>query len=277
MTDTTPAWRKAWKVDDPEWMKNRQMEWKKLKSSVVFKDYFNTEEVSEIKNFFLFGRAHDPEPEQEDWRWLRYHPNKKPISVSYSALIQAWLSPVFDPSRWKEIIKDTDLMIIQRNRNFMRNTLRSDYPDTGNLFGEREKLLYHIFEPTRINYEDIPSDRLFNVAKNVFLNFSPVVSKFFNLEFNPDNLAPELLPEYCDSLIPYCEQLEDDEFHELRPVAVAKVIQKPLEILTNPDDYHPDQVKAAQYIIDRLNDEDLEPKHLSPIKNAISDAGFARK
>ena len=277
MDHPKPEWRKAWKIDDPEWMKNRQMEWKKLKSSAVFKDYFKAQEMSKIKNFFLYGSAYHPEPEQEDWRWLRYHPDKKPIGVSYSVLIQAWLSPVFDSNRWKDILSYVDPTSVPKSRNFMRNTLRSDYPDTGNLFGEREKLLYHIFEPTRINYEDIPSDRLFNVAKNVLLNFSPVVSKFFNLKFNPDNLAPELLPEYCDSLIPYCEQLEDDEFHELRPVAVAKVIQKPLEILTNPEEYHPDQVKAAQYIIDRLNDEDLEPKHLSPIKNAISDAGFARK
>jgi hypothetical protein len=281
MSEIKPEWRKAWKVDDPEWLKERQRSWKNVKSSPVFDGFYDKENMAKLRNFYLFGRAYNPEPPEKDWLWLTYHPEKSPLAgVRAYRLYEIWFSPNDNLQHWDKVIAKSTEYELSSCRYFIRDMFRRHYPVNGNVFGHKEKTIYHLFGPTRFDvktYASKPVDHLTGAAARIFMDLGNVIELFFENEYNPQSIASATLPEFCDALIPYSQQVPDDEFCAYRPEEVAEFIGKPLEILQNSDDYHPEQVKAAQYMIDRLNDEDLEPDHLSPIKTAISEAGFARK
>jgi hypothetical protein len=280
MDHPKPEWRKAWKIDDPEWLKERQRSWKRLKSSPVFKDIYKKYEMDNIRDFYVYGRGLDPEPPEEDWVRLTFHPDRIPVcGVKGSQLFQIWFSPDQNLQRWQEVIDQSTRNELRGCREIVRDNFRHSYPASGNLFGEREVLIYKYFGPTRFcikDYEGSSKEDFLLAAASVYFELNKIVEMFFDNEYNAESIAPHVMPEFCDCLIPYCDPNDGNENRAYNPKKVARIVGKALEILQTRDDYHPEQVKAAQYMIDRLNDEDLEPKHLSPIKNAISDAGFSK-
>ncbi len=77
-------WRKAWKLDDPEWVKQRKKRWSQIKKSPVFQLYRKSE-LREAKIFFLTGLAYFEEELHDEYNpnhpgW-RYRPDTRPLVV----------------------------------------------------------------------------------------------------------------------------------------------------------------------------------------------------
>jgi hypothetical protein len=202
-----PEWRKAWKLDDPEWVKARRQAWRRIKQSPLF-EMFEKRELKRIKNFFMTGSAFDPEPPEEEWRWYRYHPDKRPVPVSNSVLIECWLGADQSETHWQEIKTKYSEGKYESSRRFFRQCLRNRFP-----FDGLDERLYYFFEPTRCRPEDYPglSHEQYLARARQAYGFSVRLIKRFLLSDKPneDDIAPCMAPEFCDSIAPNYECLID--------------------------------------------------------------------
>jgi hypothetical protein len=147
--------RAAWKLDDPEWMKQRKKAWRDYKDSPIFSNY-KKDLIKRCKTFFLTGIAFDPEPSEDEWNPpFGYHPLECPLPLSNSLLMECWLDPEPSKERWEAVRNRIEQDEYWRTRSFFRGCFRTwnrnGYPI---LFNGLDERLYHFFSPTRCRWQD---------------------------------------------------------------------------------------------------------------------------
>jgi hypothetical protein len=263
-----PAWRAAWRLDDPDWVKVRQRAWKKVKNSPFIKELLlpNKEDLKRIQNFFLTGSAFDPELPEEDWHWKNYHPDTRPLPVGEATmLIELWLTADDSESNWQHIDDKYSEGSHQSARDRFRDALYRLYPEHGSVFDGREARIYSMLGPTRCRREDYPerSDKAFKRAcrsVNAGLG-TPIKVHLLSKEPRPDSIAPILAREWCDAVIGAYEYnviLADEKqntgFIETFFVWVEDIVSASRKIVEDPEQYHPSQVELSQKIITYLSE-----------------------
>jgi hypothetical protein len=260
MSNEMPEWRKAWKTEDPEWVKQRQKDWKLIRKSPVFEFRFNKDDLTRVKNFFMTGSAFVPEPEKSEWKWMSYDPDTKPLPVTCAPLIECWLGVDGDIERWKQVRANSSADRLSSSRNMFRQTMHKYDPKKGTLFNGRDKMLYNFFVPTRCRPEDYPERDekvFFHVASTVCYMLRPSVVAFLKESYDESNIAEDALPEWCDSVLPSFHNYKrnDDKAEFCRNV--NDVLTAAFSIMERKENYMKPQVDAANYIVDRFNAMDF--------------------
>jgi hypothetical protein len=264
-----PEWRKAWKLDDPEWVKARRQAWRRIKQSPLF-EMFERRELKRIKNFFMTGSAFDPEPPEEEWRWYRYHPDKRPVPVSNSVLIECWLGADQSETHWQEIKTKYSEGKYESSRRFFRQCLRNRFPEQGPLFDGLDERLYYFFEPTRCrpaDYPDLNYKDFIYVAWRVNNDLENLIKAHLSEHYNPHNIAPAVLPEWCDS-VSFTYEAVGPEREEYVIRNMAGIAKNARDIVDSQEDFRPEQVGFARDVLTRFKQMELpEPleKALEPI------------
>jgi len=264
-----PEWRKAWKLDDPEWVKARRQAWRRIKQSPVLEG-LNKREITRIKNFFMTGSAFDPELAEEEWLFYNYHPDRRPVPVSNSVLIECWLGAEQSETHWQEVKTKYSEGKYESSRRFFRQCLRNLFPEQGPLFDGLDERLYYFFEPTRCrprNYPDLEHKRFIRVAWRVYNDLGGLVKAHLSENYNPHNIAPGVLPEWCDS-VSFTYEAVGPEREEYVIRNMAGIAKNARDIVDSQDDFRPEQVSFARDVLIRFKQMELpEPleKALEPI------------
>lgn len=258
MSEQIPERRKAWKVDDPAWVRERESQWRKIKNSPVLKRRLRQREIERVKNYFLTGSAFRPEPEKEEWRYLRYHPDTKPLPTTCNTLLQCWLSA--EGVDWEHIRENAHPLILQDSRWYLRDLLKSVYPEQIPLFNGRDRRIYYFFAPTRCrpeDYPELPRDKFYQTAWLVRLELHPAIDQFLSVPYNRDSLAPELVPERCDSIVPAFHHYENLEKAQNFLKEVSKTLTRVAEIIDNQADFEDEIVGFATRMHSRFKEMEL--------------------
>ncbi len=252
----TPEWRKAWKLSDPDWVKARQKAWTAIKKSPAIKGgHFSKTDLSRIKTFFMTGSAFDPEPLEEEWRFLSYHPDKKPLPVSYRVLVECWLNADQSEARWLEIKKIANERSYDSSRRFLREITRIHFPEQGTMFNGLDERLYYFFTPTRCRPEDYPDlsvEKYRRQSRIVYADFFHIIEAYLKPNYNPASIAPVLLLEWCDSVVPSYEALDREDWKVDHIVRLKELIQNTLSILNDAEGHAAQQVAFAQNFVDNF-------------------------
>lgn len=259
--------RAAWKLDDPEWVKQRKKAWRDYKDSPVFST-FDKGEIKWIKTFFLTGIAFDPEPPKEEWNPRRlYHPTQLPLPSAHSLLIECWLDPEPSEERWTAVKSRTGQDVYTRTRSFFRGCFR-DYNRTGHpvLFNGLDERLYYFFGPTRCRREDVEAylgeisdDRYHGRCGQVYAQFVWQIRGYLEHDFNTDLIAPAFLDEWCDT-IPTRYDVRFDKmlkYEKHRYNDIKDIVSSALSVIASPSDYDARQVEFAERMIARFHEMDL--------------------
>jgi len=266
----------AWKLDDPEWVKERKRKWRSVKNSPIL-SLLTKEEQRRIKTFYSTGIAFDPEPNEEEWRYLCYHPAKRPLPVSSYELFECWLDPEPSEERWskvrdKAIIKSQEYALTTQ---FFRRCLHDYVPKKGSLFNGLDEKLYKFLclgRCRREDYLDIDEKGFYSISRSIYKSFVPQIEGYLQPDFNPCLIAPALLDEWSDALETNYTVF-DDKYRDLGdPYIYLKNILKPaLVIIRNPESYEEKQVAFSKRLIDRFRDMDMPPEMSKAILSFLAE------
>lgn len=261
----SPEWRKAWKLDDPAWVRQRKAEWKRLKEHPLLGDkgWFRPAERKAIKNFFMYGMPEYPEPPEREWAWDDYNPDLPLQRVDGGVLLECWLTADQSEENWQRIAgkyaKETFLF----SRRRLREWLRNKFPEKGCLFDGLEARLYLLFGPTRCRPVDFPEEthlRFINDAWRTHNDLKPMVITFFtNRNPNPCNIAPLVLREWCDTIPWTYEALVNRGKGNERLLAesVAELLSTVVDIIQEPDGRESRQIEAARQLLEYMRETEL--------------------
>lgn len=275
MNEHMPAWRAAWHLDDPEWVKQRKQNWKRMKNSPAVESLFmpNKDELKKIKNFYLTGSAFDPEPAEKDWRWNNYHPDTRPVPISKAMLLELWLTADDSEENWQHIYDKYTNSHHRDARWAFRDALHRLYPEYGSIFDGREARIYRLLGPTRCRPEDYPdlSDDLFrkiSKSENSMIG-APIKALLTEDNRSIDDFVPTLAREWCDTVPGAYEFAESvsSERPKLLPTLVKgleKAFAKASMISREPERFASSQVQLAENIIAFLSEMTL-PKQLDDV------------
>lgn len=270
-----PEWRKAWKLDDPAWVKNRQNEWRRIRQSPVLEWAFNKEQLKRIKNFFMTGSAFDPELPEEEWRMLNYHPDRRPLPVNYALLLRCWLAVDHTEDHWhyiKQISKPSEYEYYS-TRDFMRKLLGENASSDG-VFGGLDERLYLFFGPIRCRPEDYPElnqKQFLRVAWATNNQFRTLVKAYMSKEFNPANIAPTVLNEWCDSLLWTYEAIgPEGEGRDMHVKDAADIVSTAKSVIEKSEQYQESQVKFAEDLLSGVRSRPLPPAMATALKRFLS-------
>lgn len=218
-TEQMPEWRKAWKVDDPQWVKERKAKWKEIKEHLPNVAWFvSKDKHKKLKNYFFYGHGIYPTPPEEDWRIKRYDTDR-PLKGTAAALFECWLTPDRSDENFHRILARHVLekrdgrgrLIIDRSpittsrARFRELMAGHRFPAQGSLLDGLEERLYYLFGPTRGRREDFPdlSEKEFQYTVSMSYSFAvSVLKRFLFAEVpNPYDIAPLVVLEYCDSIV----------------------------------------------------------------------------
>jgi hypothetical protein len=270
-TEQMPEWRKAWKVDDPQWVKERKAKWKEIKKHLPEVAWFVSKNVhKELKNYFFYGHGVYPAPAKEDWRIERYDPNR-PLGGTAAALFECWLTPDRSDENFQRILARHVLekrdgrgrLVIDRSpitssRSRFRELMAGHhFPAQGSLLDGLEERLYYLFGPTRGRREDFPdlSDKEFRYTVSLAYGFSVSVLKrfLFTDAPNPYDIAPYVVPEYCDSMVIYYELLLEED-SEKRVIDFSKQAATYLQVIVDIANGEREATEIQQQVARRLLD-----------------------
>jgi hypothetical protein len=222
--ENKPAWRSAWYLDDPDWVKGRQRAWKRIKSSPFIKELLlpNREDLKRIQNFYLTGSAFSPELTEEDWHWKNYHPNTRPVPVGgASMLIELWLTADDSEANWNNIDNKYSSSSHDAARNSFRDAIYRLYPKYGSIFDGREARLYTLLGPTRCRHEDYPGveeNQFRRISKSVNSKLGvPISAHLAAEEPHSDSITPLFAAEWCDTIVDAYEYIVVESQELKRP------------------------------------------------------------
>ena len=265
-----PEWRRAWKLDDPEWVKARRKAWRDIKSSPVL-EFFKKWEIKRIKNFFMTGSAFDPELPEEEWSNENYHPDLRPVPVSKKILIEVWLNADHSEENWHYIKEKyfQDETFYNQCRQFFRQCLRNYFPEQGSLFNGLDERLYYFFGPTRCRPENYPKEnekRFLRIAWRTHNDLRGLVEKYLSENFNPYNIAPAVMLEWCDTISPTYHAIGSEDDSRVYYINSMKaILDKACAIVDNRDSYDPNQVVFAEKLLANLKEMQMP----EPLNNAL--------
>jgi len=257
---TIPKWRESWKVDDPEWVDLRKKEWLVVKKSPVLKTKFKKDEIEKIKTFFMTGSAYPYDLDPDDWDWYSYHPDKKPLPVRNTVLLQCWLAPTINLEQW-EIIKqyymsqDSEYNSFLTSRYQFRDLVKEMYPSAGTLFNGRDVALYEFFTPTRLERKDYPkmSDERFNtLGSRTFFQLFELIKTYLNEIYNGDSIAPLVLQEWCDSIVPAFLNCENESQKHETSRRTVSVFNSAMERIVDAKASGSEQIDFAKNMVELL-------------------------
>lgn len=284
-----PEWRKAWKVDDPQWVKARKAKWKEIKKHLPEVAWFVSKGThKKLKNYFFYGHGIYPAPAYEDWRIERYYPNQ-PLRGEAAVLFECWLTPDRSDESFQRILARhvhesrngrgrlvVDLSEITSSRSRFRELMAGHrFPAQGSLFDGLEERLYYLFGPTRGRREDFQdlSEKEFRHTVSMSYGFAVSVLKRFLFADapNPYDIAPHVLPEYCDSIVISYERVLDEHGEE-RAINNSKQAAAYLQIIVDIADGVRESTELQQQVARRLLDclpvsrlPDIVRKNIEPV------------
>ena len=192
-------------------------------------------------------------------------------------LMEAWLTADQSEQNWRHIQEKYTSGQRWSARSRFREVLNAIYPEHGSVFGGLEGRLYRLLGPTRCRPEDYPdkSPEVYQkICASVYAQLvSAIRAHLMAEQADPDNIAPELAREWCDSVpgayqekVRVSEELNNRDFRDVFVDGLTKLLLRSLEITKQPDSYHPTQVALARDIIQYLSEMDL-PK---PLQDRLS-------
>lgn len=266
-----PAWRDAWRLDDPDWVKARQRAWNTIKNSAYIKELLmpNREDLKRIKDFYMTGSGFDPELPQEEWIRKNYHPDTRPLPVGEaSMLLELWLTADDSESNWQHIDEKYSQDSHRSARDRFRSALHRLYPEHGSIFDGWEARIYTMLGPTRCRREDYPdsTDIFFNRtcrAVNSELG-APIRAHLLSEQPTQDGFTPVLAREWCDTIIGAYEcfvvlanEKQNPGFINSYFSWVEDILSASQKIAHDPDSYHSTQVELSQRIITYISELDI--------------------
>lgn len=266
----TPEWRKAWKINDSKWIKERRKAWREIKSSLVL-ELYDKNEIKKIKNFFMTGSAFDPELPEEEWHYENYHPDLRPVPVSYSILIETWLGAEKSEENWQHIKEKNsrDEYEYESSRHFFRQSLRNHFPEQGSLFNGLDERLYNFFGPTRCRPEDYPKEDeqgFLRIAWRTHNDLRSLVEKYLSENYNPDNIAPVVVLEWYDTVSSTYHAIGPEDDGQIYYINSMKaIVEKACVVVSKSSTYDPNQVIFAEKLLARLKEMQMP----EPLNNAL--------
>lgn len=277
MNEHMPAWRAAWHLDDPEWVKQRKQNWKRMKNSPAVESLFmpNKDELKKIKNFYLTGSAFDPEPAEKDWRWNNYHPDTRPVPISKAMLLELWLTADDSEENWQHIYDKYTNSHHRDARWAFRDALHRLYPEYGSIFDGREARIYRLLGPTRCrreNYPELSPEQYRSVCDSVCAELGmPITAHLEASPGDPNSISPLLVREWCDSVpgaheskVSQSKRLERPEFLHVFTNWIVRIVSISRNIASDSDQFDPGQACMARDIIAFLSEMTL-PKQLDDV------------
>ncbi len=262
---TTPKWRDAWKVDDPEWIKERKREWKRvLKSPGFLQSGATKNERGYIKNYFFTGSAFAPELPEEEWRFMRYDPDNSPLPVANSTLFEVWLSANQSEAHLDFIRARAHELTYVYSRELLCTLYATHMPEEGGIFLEADERIYRFFTPTRFrkkDYEGVKDDEFNRLARNRFVRFGNAIQMYMVDTFNQNNIAPVFLIEWMDCVVPaflhFVAQGADEKSYMHNYTAR---IDRAVGVLRNPGEFECQQVDFARNLVTGFQKLDMPMK-----------------
>jgi len=275
-----PEWRKAWKLDDKEWMKQRRKQWREIKSSVEIASWFLTKERKKhLKNFFMTGSGYIPELPEEEWEWYCYHPDLRPFGGEAVVLFECWLSADQSEENWAHIKdKHSDDALRGSMWRFRELFKENYYPAHGKLFGDVEERLYHQLCITRCRPEDYP-DSYTKAAWSTYMGLLHLFIQFFLHDgpINNDHSMGMFVQEWCDSLEGAyegcCQCFSSEENAEERIQGeldyFRKIMTRIHEVNNAPDKFEPLQVQIAKDVTEKIQHVSVKGKFKAIVEECL--------
>jgi len=281
---TSPVWRAAWKTDDPEWMKARRAEWRRIQNRIKHMAW-SKKEVTMLKNYFMFGCAHQPELPRDQWEREYYTPEKGTLwypdwgPVQDALLHELWLTPDKSEENSQRLLKIYDYQANSARSQFRRRMgmdLEHLSDDLLPLFDGEERRLYRLLGPTRCRREDYPGrteERYLKLCSYAFSECILVIKRYLAAEKVYDwDIAPLMVDEFCDAFgNAYLHRLraaENDVDSPRTPESIDESSYRTVEnfrnVVDHPGDHLPEQVDVARAVLEDLSAQAL-PERLEKV------------
>lgn len=214
---------RAWKTDDKTWMKERRLNWPKIKETLdhinlTYRHTFRDKKPFKyIKQFYLTGQVDFPElvGEINHFRTIinmNSPLDKFDIGGSIGGLLECWLTPEPTEKKWEQIFERYESRWLKRNepenigkqleesKVCFRESIIHWYTkdDQLNLFGDLENELTAFFKPfpSTDNYD-------FYWAELMPIYLNTCGWKAETQVYNPKNPIYEKVDECIQTLVPY--------------------------------------------------------------------------
>jgi hypothetical protein len=271
MSEELPEWRKAWKLDNPAWVKQRQTEWKKIKSSYVITSIYTKKEQVMIKNFFMTGYCYKlgeiPSDPIYDW-----DADTRPLCVRAWALLESWFSPEYSDKNIQRIRKNTDQRTWSDSEGHFHATLKNCQNDeNGSVFNGRDKELFSIFSKPRFRPEDYPDfdpKRFAKRAHSRFYQLRSSITKYFGETYYSQSITPIAYQSWIDTIMPACNfvSMSNRRFID---IDLADTINAVNIVVASPENFHNNQVELGNRLLADLRAMSF-PKTMIKVKKALN-------
>ena len=270
-----PDWQKAWKLDDPDWVKQRKQDWAEIKRAPAFVSlYLPAKEKAILKRFFMTGCGIDPKEINKRGINPSFNPTTTPLAGMKQAdrvLHEIWLTANQSEEHIQSILARSEGNTIKARRALSAmfgryNALptQDELKTEKTLFAGSDQRLYETFSPLHLfattSYAAFSQEAMKENGYNACWSFVNLIVNYLSEDYYPQNIAPVVLKEWLTS-VPHAvrnskaymeekvaEGYRDpyDYFKTLREECLVKA----LYLVSNPDDFDDVQVELAKRIID---------------------------
>ena len=290
-----PDWQKAWKLDDPDWVKQRKQDWAEIKRAPAFVSlYLPAKEKAILKRFFMTGCGIDPKEINKRGINPSFNPTTTPLDGLKQAdrvLHEIWLTANQSAEHIQSILARSEYDTIMARRalsamfgHYNERSTQDELKTEKTLFAGSDQRLYETFSPlhlyTTANHAAFSQEAMEESGYNACWVFVNLIVNYLSEDYYPQNIAPVVLNEWLAS-VPYAvrhrkvrmekmvtEGYRDpyDYFKTLR----EKCLVRALYLLDKPDDFDDVQVELAKRIIDGFRSMTVNEEVDQQVKDLLS-------
>lgn len=278
--EAVPEWRKAWKLDDPEWVKQRKKDWRAIKRSPAYINAsLRSKEKKLLKNFFMTGVGIDPIKLQTDPERCDF--DNSPLQVQARPLYEIWLCANQTEERVQFILERNKHSTNSARKEFSRLMSLYDQLPTqdelateGSMFAGSDERVYRALAPTHLfatDKRDAYSQEAIESRGAGFVgSYMRLIINYMKEDYYPQNIAPILLDEWLLCLpqsVIHAKSWKDGLEHQggrypldYFDLAKKNYLERALHLINNPNDFDAVQIDFAKRIIEgfrtmTVNDE----------------------
>jgi hypothetical protein len=129
--------------------------------------------------------------------------------------------------------------------------------------------LYYFFGPTRCRPEDYTQENekgFLRVSWGVYDDLRGLIENFLSENYNPDNIAPAVMLEWCDSVSPTYHAINPEGDGQVYYINSMKaIVEKACVVVDKSKAYDPNQVAFAEKLLARLKEMEMP----EPLEDAL--------
>ena len=278
--ENLPDYFSAWEVDNPEWVKQRKKDWKKIKESPGYLwCVLPRKQLPLLRKYFMTGIGINPQKLESNPNYFETDDHRhRPLAVQDALLFEIWLSANKSEEHIQRVLnRCSDGLSIPKGKAAFSRIMMRFFDDKteitgidrlireqGSMFAGSDEYLYRLLAPTHLyatdQYDEFSPEAIKLQSGSCISAYSGWVKNFLTKEYLVNSIAPLVLEEWLccvpSSILKNEIVLKERPLRKGgHPLSYFDFMKKnylipSIEIHKNPGDFDSVQVDFAERILE---------------------------